>query len=105
MFTPRYLICSWRMSPSVSNASLAYKRELVARFLKSGNPRAAAIVQSLPEVSGELDRAYVDALLLRAHCELQRSVPARQWGENRCAHARACTSVSRASEAIDHLHR
>jgi SAM-dependent methyltransferase len=46
--------------------------EAVARLLASGQRRAARFVARLPAMDGVLDRAHCDALLLRAHTEMQR---------------------------------
>jgi SAM-dependent methyltransferase len=48
------------------------KRDVVDRFLTAGNRRAARIVDRLPERDGVLHPEAVDALLVRAHTELQR---------------------------------
>lgn len=52
---------------------LAVRREtVVSRFEELGRRREASIVARLPVVDGILDPLAVDAVLLRAHLELQR---------------------------------
>lgn len=48
------------------------KRAAMHRFEHLGNRRAARIVEAIPDRGGVLDPDAVDALLLRAHAELQR---------------------------------
>lgn len=50
-----------------------HRDEVVSVFRERGNRRAANIVASMPAgEDGVLDAGYVDALLLRAHAEIQR---------------------------------
>jgi SAM-dependent methyltransferase len=46
--------------------------EAVARLVGLGQRRAARIVAGMPATQGVLDAPYVDELMLRVHCELQR---------------------------------
>jgi len=48
------------------------KAAVVDRLTALGQRRAARIVAAMPASAGILDAAYVDALGLRVHCELQR---------------------------------
>ena len=69
--------------PEISDLIVAYdpeslervpvrRDEVVARFEALGRRRAARIVASMPAIDGVLDPMAVDAVLLRAHRELQR---------------------------------
>lgn len=48
------------------------RQTAVAELEQRKQHRAARIVRRMPEHAGEIDRAYLDALALRIHCELQR---------------------------------
>ena len=48
------------------------KDQVVQRFLTVGDRAAAHIVEQMPVQEGTLDEAYVDDLLVRVHCEMQR---------------------------------
>lgn len=57
------------------------KADVVALLLAEGNPRAAAIVEAMPARDGQLDPEYVDRLLARVHCEMQRISEEFQHGQ------------------------
>lgn len=48
------------------------RADVVARLRASGQNRAARLITRWPAVDGVLDRAHCDAVLLRAHVEMQR---------------------------------
>jgi hypothetical protein len=48
------------------------RAEAVSRLAELGQRRAARIVGRMPATEGVLDAGYVDQLMLRVHCELQR---------------------------------
>ena len=48
------------------------RAEAVSRLAGLGQRRAARIVGRMPATEGVLDAQYVDELMLRVHCELQR---------------------------------
>jgi SAM-dependent methyltransferase len=48
------------------------RAEVVERFRREGNERAARIVEGLPATGGVLDPGAVDRLLITVHAELQR---------------------------------
>ena len=48
------------------------KSAVVAKLRTAGDRHAARIVAAMPEQNGLLDSAYVDRLLVRVHCEMQR---------------------------------
>ena len=48
------------------------RAEAVSRLAGLGQRRAARIVGRMPATGGVLDAQYVDELMLRVHCELQR---------------------------------
>lgn len=69
--------------PEISDRIIAFDSETLARrpvtkqaleeeFLDIGNAKAARIVGNLPALDGILDPDFADALLVRAHCEMQR---------------------------------
>src|SRR5262245_8258105 len=57
------------------------KDEVVQAFLSRGNHRAAAIVADMPDRDGVLDPEFVDRLLVRVHCEMQRISEEFQHGQ------------------------
>lgn len=70
-------------SPEISDLIVSFDPETLARLpvrkgavidrlLAAGNRRAARLVERLPGRDGQLDPGAVDALLIRAHTELQR---------------------------------
>ena len=48
------------------------KQSVVDRLLAVRDRRAARIVQRMPDIDGIIDPDYVDRLLVRVHCEMQR---------------------------------
>ena len=48
------------------------KAATVKQLLRTGDMSAARLVQRMPEEQGCLDADYIDALLVRVHCEMQR---------------------------------
>jgi SAM-dependent methyltransferase len=48
------------------------REEAASRLAELGQRRAARIVGRMPAAGGVLDAQYVDELMLRVHCELQR---------------------------------
>jgi SAM-dependent methyltransferase len=57
------------------------KSAVIERFRAEGNRRAVRIVEAMPEIAGHLDGAYVDRLLVRVHCEMQRISEEFQHGQ------------------------
>jgi SAM-dependent methyltransferase len=55
--------------------------EVVERFRKVGDPRAARIVDAMSSSGGVLDPDAVDRLLIRVHCEMQRLSEEFQHGQ------------------------
>jgi SAM-dependent methyltransferase len=48
------------------------KNSILAKLRSAGDRRAAHIVDAMPANNGTLDADYVDRLLVRVHCEMQR---------------------------------
>jgi SAM-dependent methyltransferase len=67
--------------PSTLERRPVYKREVIERFRTERNERAARIVEAMPERGGLLDPDYVDRLLVRVHCEMQRISEEFQHGQ------------------------
>lgn len=63
----------------------ARKDPIVATLREAGDERAARIVARMPATGGILDEAYVDALAVRVHCELQRLGEELQFGRRAAA--------------------
>lgn len=61
------------------------RADVLAALTTRGQHRAAGIVARMPATDGILDAAYVDALAIRVHCELQRLEEELQFGR-RVAH-------------------
>ena len=61
------------------------QRTAVATLLANGQRRAGRIVSAMPAADGVLDSAYVDALGLRVHRELQRLGEELQFGRRAAA--------------------
>jgi SAM-dependent methyltransferase len=58
--------------PVTRQRAQVVKQELLDRFRRGGNSRAAHIVEAIPAVGGLLDPDHVDRLLVRVHAEMQR---------------------------------
>jgi len=71
--------------------------DVVQRFLDDGNRVAARIVRGIPSVGGVLDNAAVDAILVRAHTELQRLHEEFQHGRRVLRLLRPLLSACRAA--------
>jgi SAM-dependent methyltransferase len=57
------------------------KQEVLEVFRRCGNRRAVSIVAALPERDGVLDPDFVDKLLVKVHCEMQRISEEFQHGQ------------------------
>jgi len=69
----------WSIAPD-GNRDQVSAQEVLAALRKRGQRRAARIVSRFPTRDGALDPAYVDALAVRVHCELQRLGEELQFG-------------------------
>jgi SAM-dependent methyltransferase len=97
-------------APEISDLIVAYdpdslvrlpvrRSEVVARLLDAGRPGAARIAARLPAHDDVLDEREVDALLIRAHAELQRLSEEFGQGERVRAVLLPLVSALRASGA------
>jgi SAM-dependent methyltransferase len=61
----------WRADAD-GNRLPVLRADAVSRLAERGQRRAARIVARMPGAGGVLDEGYIDDLLVRVHCELQR---------------------------------